>query len=116
MPSQDVVIDAQWSDLAQGEFSVTLRHSPNGRSYVNPTYGKNGESITLVLMPEFLYQYDSFTEPPQDLVKVDEKTFTFPMPSRNLTLEPKFRTIDPPNSLEPAESFFLTKPQGFHKL
>jgi hypothetical protein len=98
MPARDVVIDAELADLAQDEFSVTLGKFSGGRAYVNPTYGKSGEPIELVLMPDLLYQYDSFTEPPQGLEQKDVKTFTFPLPSKNTTLEVKFKPVDPPSA------------------
>lgn len=93
MPTVDVIISATFADLASDEKTITYT-AVTGGTVSGPTYGKNGEAITLTATPAAGYKLDSITCTPTQTLSGSGNTRTFTMPASAVTINATFAKVD----------------------
>jgi formylglycine-generating enzyme required for sulfatase activity len=99
MPGNHVVVRAEFIPVPQGEFTVRVENSANGRILPQPEYGKPGTHIALMVIPDPGYRLkkDSlrYTGSSGGDTPINEQTTLFSLPGDHVTVRGEFEALGP---------------------
>ena len=93
MPEKNVEVKAEFDAIPPTKYSVTKAEVVNGKIDVDKAEAVKGETVTITVTPDSGYKVKTVTAGDVAVTTVNETTYTFTMPEKNVEVKAEFEAV-----------------------
>lgn len=93
MPAEDVEVKVEFEAIPATAYKVTVAEAENGTVTVDKAEAAEGETVTITVAPASGYQVKAVTAGEEAITKVNDTTYTFTMPAKNVEVKAEFEAV-----------------------